>query len=46
MYLALVDKYGQIVSSDDDSEINVMIDAFASNNSKSSDFPPFIEGTT
>ena len=30
MYLGLVDKYGQIVSSDDESKIEVMIDAFAS----------------
>jgi hypothetical protein len=31
MFLGMLDKYGQIVSSDDDSKINVMIDAFASN---------------
>jgi hypothetical protein len=29
MHLAIVDKYGQIVASDDESKINVMIDAFA-----------------
>lgn len=29
MYLGLVDKYGQIVASDDESKIDVMIDAFA-----------------
>ena len=45
MYLGLVDKYGQIVSSDDESKIEVMIDAFASEED-SSKFPPFIEGTT
>jgi hypothetical protein len=45
MYLALVDKYGQIVSDDDNSQISVMIDARSSNSSDSS-FPPFIEGTT
>ena len=47
MYLALVDKYGQIVSSDDDSKISVMINALAASNSdQSSKFPPFIEGNT
>ena len=46
MYLALVDKYGQIVTSDDESEINVMIDAFAANQNDAIKFPPFIEGTT
>jgi hypothetical protein len=45
MYLGLVDKYGQIVSSDDESKIEVMIDAFASE-ADSSKFPPFIEGLT
>jgi len=46
MYIALVDKYGQIVSSDDESNINVMIDAFAAEKGSSLNFPPFIEGTT
>ena len=32
MYLALVDKYGQIVTSDDNSKINVMIDAKKASN--------------
>ena len=49
MYLALVDKYGQIVSSDDSSSIQVMINAYSNLNNDSSEaskFPPFIEGTT
>lgn len=29
MYLAMVDKYGQIVASDDDSKIQIMIDALS-----------------
>ena len=45
MYLGVVDKYGQIVSSDDESKIEVMIDAIASEEDNSK-FPPFIEGTT
>jgi hypothetical protein len=45
MYLGLVDKYGQIVASDDDSKIDVMIDAYASQ-ADGSKFPPFIEGST
>jgi len=52
MYLALVDKYGQIVSSDDDSKIQVMIDAIAAKQAningeeEANKFPPFIEGNT
>lgn len=48
MYLALVDKYGQIVTSDDNSKINVMIDAKKSSNDsiEGDKFPPFIEGTS
>ena len=45
MYLGLVDKYGQIVASDDESKIDVMIDAYASQ-ADGSKFPPFIEGST
>ena len=45
MYLGLVDKYGQIVASDDESKIDVMIDAYASQ-ADGSRFPPFIEGST
>ncbi len=46
MYIGLLDKYGQIVASDDESKINVMIDAFAANALDASQFPPFIEGST
>lgn len=46
MYLALVDKYGQIVSSDDSSSISVMIAGYSTANSSSGSFPPFIQGTT
>ena len=46
MHLALVDKYGQVVSSDDESVIDVMLDAFAANQNEAMKFPPFIEGTT
>ena len=46
MFLALVDKYGQVVSSDDESVIDVMLDAFAANQNEAMKFPPFIEGTT
>ncbi len=46
MYLAILDKYGQIVSSDDYSRISVMIDAFASNFEDQTKFPPFVEGRT
>ena len=45
MYLGLVDKYGQIVSSDDESKIDVLIDAFAKQTDNTK-FPPFIEGST
>ncbi len=46
MYIGLLDKYGQIVASDDNSKIDIMIDAFSSNTAESSEFPPFIEGIT
>ena len=48
MYLALVDKYGQIVASDDASSINVMINGVlnSQSNASGSTFPPFIDGST
>ena len=47
VYLAMVDKYGQMVASDDDSKITIGIDQILSTNDSSAlKFPPFIEGST
>ncbi len=42
----MVDKYGQIVASDDESSITISIDTTSISNTSSTQFPPFIEGQT
>eukprot|EP00347_Sterkiella_histriomuscorum_P008702 403344080 len=46
MYLSLVDKYGQIVSTDSLSKVRVNINPIYTSNSKATTYPPVIEGST
>ncbi|CDW75587.1 UNKNOWN [Stylonychia lemnae] len=46
IYLAHIDKYGQIQSSDFSSKVKAYVNAETTSNSKSQLFPPIIKGTT
>eukprot|EP00347_Sterkiella_histriomuscorum_P009503 403340963 len=46
MYLSLVDKYGQIVSTDSSSKLRVNVNPIYTQNSKSTVYPPILEGNS
>jgi len=47
MYLALVDKYGQIVGSDSESKVTVIVDtAYSDDDPEANVYKPIIEGTS
>ena len=46
MYLSLVDKYGQIVSTDSSSKLRVGVNPIQSTSIVNANFPPILEGSS